>query len=152
MASGELVSRHRGELERCLRWSRWRWSCCNVANAVFLLGIRTGLVGVIGRASVGGELGGLGSCDTWADLTGRRALTAILVVEIVAIGRMLWNSWDGSRALFLQAEAVEVGGDGGDSGGEDSDDVAAEVGGGSCGLFWFCLETRKDLGDIIIVL
>lgn len=36
------------------------------------------------------------------------------------------------------------------SGGDESADVEAEVGCEVLGLFWFCRETRKDLGDIIV--
>lgn len=113
------------------------------------VGMRTGLVGVLGLALAGGELGGLGSCDSWVGLTGRRAFTAMLAAMVLSVcAWMLWKGRGSSKASFAQGETVEVVGD---RGGEDRgveaamkvDEVAQEV-------LSLRLEIRKDLGDIMV--
>lgn len=109
-----------------------------------LMGIRTGLVGVIGLTSAGGEVGGLSKNESRVCLVGVRAFTAILAAVVAVYGGSLCGKRNDSKASFLQAEAVEVVGD---SGGDESDEVVEED---WAARFWFCLETRKDLGDIIL--
>lgn len=89
-----------------------------------LVGIRTGLVGVVGLASFGGEEGGLNKGESRDCLVGVRAFTAILAAVVVVVKeRVLCGKRNDSKASFLQAEAVEVAGD---SGGDESDEEAEE--------------------------
>lgn len=87
------------------------------------MGIRTGLVGVVGLASDAGEVGGLGSGESRVGLTGGRTFTAILAAATGVWGRGFWGKRDDSKASFRQAEVVEVVGD---SGGDESDEEEEE--------------------------
>lgn len=89
----------------------------------------------------------------WVDLTACRELTAILAVVTLAVVLLLPVRYFMSRSSFLWGVAVCVGAAKGDETcgelevarpGVEVDDEGEER------RFWFCLETRNDLGDIIL--
>lgn len=85
----------------------------------------------------------------WVDLTGWRELTAILVVLVLLLPLRSFMS----RPSFLLGVAVGVGAARVEERCGELEVAKAEVGVGAEGearRFWFCLETRNDLGDIIL--
>lgn len=89
----------------------------------------------------------------WVDLTGCRELTAILAVVTLAVVLLLPVRNFMSRPSFLLGVAVSVGAARGEETCGELGVAKAEVEVGAEGearRFWFCLETRNDLGDIIL--
>lgn len=119
-----------------------------------LIGICTGLVGVDGLGeAVVEDLGGLGAGIEWADLTGCRELTAILAAMAPAVVLLFPGKYFRSRPPLLLVVAVDIGVARGEETCGEVEVAEAEVefgGGGEARRFWFCLETRNDLGSIIL--
>lgn len=155
IASGECISLHRGELERRLRSSWFRGLRCVECglSLLDLTGIWTGLEGVVGLVVVVVDLEGLGTGVEWADRCCE--FTAMLAVATLVVVPLFAGRYFRSRPWFLLVVVVGVGVAGGEEAWKDMEVV--EVGGegegedeGEARRFWFCLETRKDLGDIIL--
>lgn len=111
-----------------------------------------GVVGLV-AFNVVVDLGELETGVEWVDLTACRELTAILAVVTLAFVLLLPVRYFMSRPSFLLGVEVGVG----EARGEETCGVkevfrtGSEVGGeGEERRFWFCLETRNDLGDIIL--